>query len=197
MIKWVIKSLIMKQQIRVCDKNIDYTLKVSKRARRIRLAVYHDGGVVVTVPQGVHPKIVDKFLTEKASWIIKKLDYFKQVEGKIVLKTSKKDYLERKAEAFRFIEKKVKYFNKFYNFEYNRICVKNQKTRWGSCSKKKNLNFNYKIIFLPENMANYIVVHELCHLKELNHSYKFWNLVATTLPDYKNIKKEFKHKILA
>ena len=117
-------------------------------------------------------------------------------EGKIVLKTNKADYLKRKQEASIFIKDKVEHFNKLYNFEYNRICVKNQKTRWGSCSKKKNINFNYRVIFLPENMANYIVVHEICHLKEFNHSQKFWDLVAETLPDYKNIKKEFKYKVL-
>ena len=178
------------------SQNINYTLKISQRARRIRLAVHYDGGVVVTVPVGVRKRVVDKFVTEKANWIIKKLDYFQQFEGKIILKTSKADYLKRKEQARGFIENKVNYFNQFYNFEYNRICVKNQKTRWGSCSKKKNINFNYKVMFLPENMANYIVVHELCHLQELNHSYKFWDLVAETLPDYKNIKKEFKHKIL-
>ncbi len=72
----------------------------------------------------------------------------------------------------------------------------NQRTKWGSCSKKGNLNFNYKIALMPEKIADYIVVHELCHLKEFNHSRKFWNLVVKIIPDYLEIKKELKNKSL-
>jgi len=82
-------------------------------------------------------------------------------------------------------QKKVNKFNKVYGFKFNKIAIKNQKTRWGSCSKKGNLNYNYKIVLLPEKSADYIIVHELCHLKEFNHSRKFWNLVERALPDYK------------
>ena len=89
-------------------------------------------------------------------------------------------------------QKKVLKFNKIYKFKYNKINIKNQKTRWGSCSVKGNLNFNYKIALLPEKLAEYIVVHELCHLGEFNHSYKFWKLVEKTIPDYLEIKEDLK-----
>jgi len=91
------------------------------------------------------------------------------------------------------IENRISYFNKFYNFEINRIAIKNTKSRWGSCSKKKNLNFNYKIIFLEPQLADYIIVHELCHLGEFNHSKRFCNLIAKTIPDYKNIHQKLKN----
>ena len=84
-------------------------------------------------------------------------------------------------------------FNQIYGFQYNKINIRNQKTRWGSCSKKGNLNFNYKIALLPEKYADYIVVHELCHLKEFNHSRSFWNLVARTIPDFRERKKRIKN----
>ncbi|MCU0660293.1 MAG: M48 family metallopeptidase [Candidatus Pacebacteria bacterium] len=83
-------------------------------------------------------------------------------------------------------------FNKVYKFKFNKVSIKNQKTRWGSCSKRGNLNFNYKIALLPEKLAEYVVVHELCHLGQFNHSQKFWNLVAKTMPDYLDIKEELK-----
>ena len=92
-----------------------------------------------------------------------------------------------------FVENRISYFNKFYNFEINRIAIKNQKSRWGSCSKRKNLNFNYKIIYLKPALADYLIAHELCHLGQFNHSRKFWDLVEKTIPDYKKINRELKN----
>ncbi|MEK7562499.1 MAG: M48 family metallopeptidase [Patescibacteria group bacterium] len=91
-----------------------------------------------------------------------------------------------------FVENRISYFNKIYKFEINRVVIKNTSTRWGSCSKKRNLNFNYKIIFLRPELADYLIVHELCHLGELNHSRKFWGLVKKTIPDYKEINRKLK-----
>jgi hypothetical protein len=100
--------------------------------------------------------------------------------------------IERREYARLFIENRLSYFNKLYNFEINRIAIKNTSTRWGSCSSKKNLNFNYKIIYLKPILADYLLVHELCHLGELNHSERFWALVSKTIPDYVKINKELK-----
>ena len=86
----------------------------------------------------------------------------------------------------------MRFYNEIYQFSYNKIYIKNQKTRWGSCSGKKNLSFNYRILFLPKKLQDYIIVHELCHLKELNHSKRFWSLVARVFPDYQNIRNELR-----
>lgn len=91
-----------------------------------------------------------------------------------------------------FVENRLSVINKFYNFKINRIAIKNTKSRWGSCSSKGNLNFNYKIIYLKPKLADYLIVHELCHLGELNHSKRFWNLVAKIIPDYVTINKELR-----
>ena len=91
-----------------------------------------------------------------------------------------------------FVENRLSYFNKIYKFEINRIAIKNTSTRWGSCSSKKNLNFNYKIINLKPEQADYLIVHELCHLGEFNHSKKFWALVEKTIPDYVKINQELR-----
>jgi len=175
--------------IKLHNKKIDYTLKISKRAKRMRLAVYCDGSFVVTKPMGLSENIVERFIVQKSNWILSKLDYFKQF-GVEIFKNDQQKYLIHKDEALGFIEKRIKYFNKIYNFKFNKINIKNQKTRWGSCSKKGNLNFNYKLLFLPKHIADYIIVHELCHLKEFSHSHKFWNLVARTIPNYSKIKGE-------
>src|SRR3989344_2593932 len=101
-------------------------------------------------------------------------------------------YIKNKERAREIVRQKLNDFNNIYGFTYNRVSIKNQRTKWGSCSSKGNLNFNYKIVFLPEHLANYLIVHELCHLKELNHSKSFWLLVEKTIPDYKKCKKELK-----
>ncbi len=77
-------------------------------------------------------------------------------------------------------------------FVYKNITIRNQTTRWGSCSSKGNLNFNYKIVKLPYDLAKYLVVHELCHLKHLNHSKTYWELVETILPNYKTLQADLK-----
>src|SRR5438105_4671667 len=90
-------------------------------------------------------------------------------------------YQKYKHAVLAMAKSQVIHFNQYYNFAINRIAVKNQKTRWGSCSKKGNLNFNYKIYLLPRHLADYVIVHELCHLGEFNHSPAFWKLVAKTI----------------
>ena len=112
---------------------------------------------------------------------------------RIKSKKRKAEYLKYKDRAKIFVINKIAELNKNYGYEINRITIRNQKTRWGSCSKKGNVNFNYKIVLLPEKLAEYIIVHEICHLGEFNHSANFWNLVAQTVPDYKEKRKEL-HK---
>lgn len=107
-------------------------------------------------------------------------------------KPNRADYIANKDKAYELVMTKLAEFNQIYNFKYNKVSIKNQKTRWGSCSSKSNLNFSYKIALIPEHLVNYLIVHELCHLGEFNHSQKFWSLVARTIPDYKNSRKELR-----
>lgn len=107
-------------------------------------------------------------------------------------KIKSQNYLKYKKDAEVLVKERLEYFNQFYNFKWGRVAIRNQKTRWGSCSKKGNLNFNYKIALLTPLQADYIIVHELCHLKEFNHSKKFWDLVAQTIPDYKEVRNSLR-----
>ena len=182
----------MKKEITLKDSKIIYTLKRSKRARRMRLVVYCDGSVVVTMPYRFQETAAERFIQEKAKWLFSKIILFKQSEGKSFAKYSYDDYLKYKGDAMTIIEKKVEYLVGKYGYLYNKINIKNQKTCWGSCSRKANLNFNYKILFLPENIQDYIVAHEICHLKEHNHSKKFCRLVFDILPEYQESRKQLK-----
>lgn len=182
----------MQKSIELHKQNIDYTLKVSKRAKRMRLAVYCDGSCVVTIPRALPQTMIEKFLIRKSQWVLDKIDYFRSVKTNTWKVNDKEDFLKHKDQALILAETRVAHFNKFYKYSWNKITIKNQKTRWGSCSKRGNLNFNYKIALLPAHMADYIIVHELCHLGEFNHSRKFWNLVAKAMPNYLEIRNELK-----
>ena len=175
------------------DKKISYKLKRSRRAKRMRLAVYCDGAVVVTSPFGIEQSIIEKFIADKKQWVLNKISFFNSIDSKAIRTFSHKDFLENKDIALALVHERVTFYNKKFGFSFNKIFIKNQKTRWGSCSCKQNLNLNYKIVFLPQKHQDYIIVHELCHLKEFNHSRKFWALVEKALPNYLDIKKELRN----
>jgi len=101
-------------------------------------------------------------------------------------------YTTYKSIAKHQITKRVHEINSLYNHNINLISVRNQRTRWGSCSEHGNLNFSYRLIFLPPEICDYVIVHELCHLAELNHSTTFWALVETTIPNYKALKRRLR-----
>lgn len=124
------------------------------------------------------------------------MDMF-QSRGRVRRRRTARAYRKSKEAARVVIAEKVKKYNAIYQYRLGRVSIRNQKTKWGSCSKNGNLNFNYKILFLEERLADYIVVHELCHLQELNHSQKFWNLVARVFPNHKHIRKELRLRQLA
>ena len=183
----------MFKKVKINDRIFSYTLKRKKGNKCVRLSVYADGRFVVTAPKWYPIYVVQKFLEEKSSWIFEKL---KSVDFALLAqkeKAEKANYKKLKKEAREIIQSRIIEMNKTYGFDYNRIAIRNQKTCWGSASYKKNLNFNYKIAFFPERLRDYIIVHEICHLKELNHSSKFWELVTRTFPDYKEIRKQIKN----
>lgn len=107
-------------------------------------------------------------------------------------KESKEKYALYKEDARILVHTKIAQLNTHYGHPIKKIFIKNHRSRWGSCSSKGNLNFNYKIVFLSEELQNYLIVHELCHLEAFNHSPKFWSLVAQTIPHYKMLQKKLK-----
>lgn len=98
---------------------------------------------------------------------------------------NQRHYLQHREQARTVITQRVEYFAQKYGFTYNRIAIKNTRSRWGSCSSKGNLNFNYRLLFLSAELRDYVVIHELCHLREMNHSSRFWAQVEAIMPEYK------------
>jgi predicted metal-dependent hydrolase len=115
---------------------------------------------------------------------------YRVVYRRVTLKGRRAHYLRHKERARALAQSLVRHYARAYNVPVKRVCIKNLKTRWGSASKNGNLNFHYKLALLPDHLANYLIVHEVCHLKEFNHSPKFWSLVGQQLPDYKKLRKE-------
>ena len=171
---------------------ISYIIKSRKGARGIRIAVQADGGVIVTKPKNMPKFLAEVFVKSKKDWVMEQIEKIAQRPKKLLAHYSVKDFKENKQKAYILAHNKVIHFNQFYNFKINSISIRNQKTRWGSCSRKGNINFNYKIVFLPEELQDYIIVHELCHLQEMHHGKEFWDLVSLQIPDYKKRKIELK-----
>jgi len=179
--------------INLNDNPVEYTLRISRRNKSIRLTIHPGGEMVVSAPSLSYQRNIEDFLLSKARWIIEKLNIFKSMPPRVRQKSNRAQYLEQREPAREIARERLEHFNRFYGFTYQRVSIKNQKTRWGSCSKQGNLNFNYKIALLPPELCDYIIVHELCHLRELNHGKKFWDLVAKTIPNHKDLRKEL-HK---
>ena len=182
----------MKKEIIIGNKSIQYKLKINKRSHSIRISIQPDGEITVTVPVQASIPVTESFLLSKANWISKHLTKLESNPKTILSKNNKKDFILYKEEARILAETRLNHFNKYYNLTWTNITIRNQKTRWGSCSKKGTLSFNYKISLLSPELRDYIIVHELCHLGEFNHSSKFWSLVEKAIPNYKLLRKQIK-----
>lgn len=173
---------------------IAYLVRVHKKARGLKLTVYPDLRVVVTVPSRVPVRIrealIKEFVLEREAWIQNALSHFKSTDRPAP--HSAEDIARYKREALALVTERLHYFNTLYGFAYTKVSIKSQKTRWGSCSSKGALSFNYKITLLSPELADYLVVHELCHLSEMNHSPRFWKLVGKAVPEYARLRKDLK-----
>ncbi len=179
-------------------KNIDLgqgmvcTIRKSHRAKRLRITLSREGSVVLTIPTFVSYERGRIFLASKAEWIREKMNAFSLRPETILLCGSVGEYYAARVTARKLIEERLAYFQEFYAVSWKQVSIRNQKTRWGSCSRGGNLSFNYRLLFLPPHLFDYVIVHELCHLREFNHSPKFWALVALRFSDYRSLRRELR-----
>lgn len=181
----------------VVTEKIEYKLIRSSR-RTIGLEIRPDGELIVRAPHRASIREIEKIILEKKDWIIK----HQLLAAK---KAGEREEMLSKLEPFTFEEiqeladkmqvdfpPRVRQYAEKIGVRYGRITIRLQKTRWGSCSSKGNLNFNCLLMCTPREVQDYIIVHELCHRVEMNHSPRFWELVETYMPDYKNSEKWLK-----
>ena len=164
---------------------MDITVIKSNR-KTVAIQVNTDLTVTVRAPRRATKKDIERIVKEKEPWIRKHIEQMKaQYESMEVPYLTNEEMKELADKALRYIPERVAYFAQVVGVTYGRITIRNQKTRWGSCSSKGNLNFNCLLMLTPPEVIDYVVVHELCHRKEMNHSKAFWNEVEKVCPNYK------------
>ncbi|HSP87407.1 MAG TPA: SprT family zinc-dependent metalloprotease [Ignavibacteriaceae bacterium] len=215
------------RKINLHQKEINYTLIFSDRAKYLRLQIKSNELEVILPRRYKHEKVED-FILHKKGWILKHLKeklaskyfYFGKeiivlINYDLFLKKPQIYYLDNKLiaklpsgfnslsqddiysiwlkhRAKFYIPLRVKELSEKSGLIYKGITIRSQKTRWGSCTAGGKLSFNYKLMRFKKEIIDYVIIHELCHLKEMNHSKKFWNLVENYCPNYKKLKKELR-----
>ncbi len=176
-------------------EKIPYRLVRSSR-KTIAIQIMPDGEVVVRAPRNLSAEAIRRFVRDKQSWIEKHLPRQEDLPGKLTA-AQLRSFADRAAEK---LPERVAHFAPMVGVTWGRITIRSQRTRWGSCSGKGNLNFNCLLMLAPDDVIDYVVVHELCHRKEMNHSPAFWGEVERILPDYRERKhwlKENGQRLLA
>lgn len=165
---------------------------IRSKRRTISIEIKSDLRVIVRAPLKVKDKDIQKFIDEKSDWIEKHINAVKERQAVQAPKLTFEEIDELADKAIPDISKRLEKYAPIIGVTFGKITIRNQKTRWGSCSSKGNLNFNCLLMLCPEEVRDYVVVHELCHRIEMNHSAEFWAQVEKILPDYKKRRKWLK-----
>lgn len=164
---------------------------IRSRRKTSVIQVREDGSVVVRTPCSVSRREVEQSIEERMDWIRKNQEKLKEASRRktVITEEMRKDGVKK---ALKLIPERVEYYAGLMGVSYGRITIREQKTRWGSCSCRGNLNFNWKLMLMPPEILDYVVVHELAHRKEMNHSRDFWKIVEQVLPDYQERRKRLR-----
>lgn len=167
-----------------------YTIVRSQR-KTMSIQVKRDGQVVVRCPIWVTDAKAHAFAAAHRDWIERNCERISQKQNcQLVLTQEEKE--RYRLQARDVLAERTAWWAERMGVDYGKITIREQVTRWGSCSAKGNLNYNWKLILLPRELLDYVVVHELAHRKEMNHSSRFWNIVERELPDYGQLRKRLR-----
>lgn len=176
---------------------MNYTIQIIKSKRKsIGFEIKEAGKLIVRAPFSVGRDQIFREVERNQDWIDRHMliVWEREKEREKLPKFTKEEVGEMAKEALAVIPPKVKEYAAVLGVSYGRITIRNQKSRWGSCSSKGNLNFNCLLVKAPEDILDYVIVHELCHRMEMNHSGRFWKLVEGVLPDYRERRKWLKEQ---
>ena len=172
------------------------TFVQSRNSTRIRISIRPFKGIRVAYPFGITSDSAEVFLLSKKEWVQKQLAKIAIYEEEILSLQQNREQIDVKA-ACEHLYQRLIFWAEKYNFQFNRITFRRQKTRWGSCSAKNNLNLNINLYRLPEELQDYVILHELVHTRIKNHSPIFWQELEKVLPGAKLLNKELrKYRIL-
>ncbi|MCR5430958.1 MAG: M48 family metallopeptidase [Lachnospiraceae bacterium] len=174
---------------------MEYTLIRSSR-RTIAIEVKPDATIVVRAPRRASVREIERIVAAKEGWINKHIEKMKQRKAQLeesgAAPLSDEEIRELAKKAAAYIPERVRYYAGIMGVSYGRITIRKQKTLWGSCSTKGNLNFNCLLMLKTPDLIDYVVVHELCHRKHMNHSKAFWEEVGKVMPDYRERRRSLK-----
>lgn len=170
---------------------------IYSRRRTCAISILAEGKIILRLPFGTSEAQINRLLSEKQHWIITHyLEAIRHSETRPVsaLTDTQRAVLEKRCieAAKAYFPKRVSYFLPLTGGTFTRITIRDQKTRWGSCSARGTLSFNWRLMLAPPAVLDYVVVHELCHLTHMNHSKAFWALVESVCPDYRAHRKWLK-----
>ncbi|MDR2511661.1 MAG: M48 family metallopeptidase [Bacteroidales bacterium] len=185
----------------ISDKILgDIVLQKNPRARKYLLRV-KDGRVVGTIPRYGTEKFMFSFIEREKTVLLKYLEKWVQNHAKNTFSLPEKyknlgnEALKKqlRADAKHFLPERLNFFAQQYGFQYNGLRFSSAKTRWGSCNNKKSISLNIKLMLLPQHLTDYVILHELCHTVEMNHSQKFWQLLdCITQHQARTLRKELR-----
>ena len=165
---------------------------IRSKRKTVTIQIKSDGRVVVRAPVRMSGAAIRQLLEEKSAWIEKHLAQIRR-QNESAEPAFSPEQLRQLAEAARQdLPRRAARFAPLVGVSYGRITIRAQKSRWGSCSTRGNLNFNCLLMLCPEEVRDYVVVHELCHRKEMNHSRRFWLELARVLPEYEQQRQWLK-----
>jgi hypothetical protein len=180
-------------KLQIGDQEIEIFLRPSLRVRRLRLEAKPGVGIVAVAPPGTPLSAIERLVRHNAAWVHRQFHWLERHAGVEHLTRDPAEYRRHAPEALHLAHELVAQINTHYGFKVGRIQIRNQVTRWGSCSRHGAISFNWKIALVPRELAEYVVAHELCHIGKFDHSPKFWALVAETIPDWR-IRRRNLHK---
>lgn len=183
----------MIEKFTICEADAAFPVEIIySRRKSLGLQIKSDGRVYARVPAGTADEVVRYFIEKHTAWIMRKRSRLVSAPQGQVTRLPEVTTEAGKRQIRRLVTQRVAYYAGLMGVAYGRISMRNQKTRWGSCSSDGNLNFNCRLLFVPVELVDYVVVHELAHRRHMNHSPAFWQEVERYLPDYRERREKLK-----